>query len=327
MPLSDSVFALPRPSATRGTPEPPIPGPSEAAFTAAFGTLLPPAKYLVTDVGKAAYYEIPGLVNSAPSTGDKAPDRVLFIHGVQTPALGMLPLARALHALYPCSHFALVDLWGHGLSDTPQIPHEASLFHRLLDELLDKLGWPTVHVVGFSFGGALTAGYVASRSSRISSFTLVAPAGLIRRAEFSVEEQGHLRGGGDEIAARDWVVRWLEGGDLVVPADWKERIASGEVVAEAVKEWQMREHPGHTASVVAVVRDGGVMDTDANFVRALSTGIPYLVVLGELDGICSSQQLSQLGFKNVTVVPQAGHGVVRDRVPEVTKIIRGFWEI
>lgn len=324
MSLDLGEFVVPRPGRAPSPPKPPIQGPAEAAFIETFGALLPPAKYLNTDLGKAAYYD---LLDSSPFSSREnphIPDRVLLVHGVQTPALGMFPLARALQLSFPQAHFVLVDLWGHGLSDTPVVPHDSSLFHQLLDALLNHLEWPSAHLVGYSFGGALTIGYVGSRSSRVQSFTLVAPAGLIRASNFTTEEHGHLRGD-DEAAARKWVLEYLEGGRLVVPVDWKERVKRGEVVAEAVKEWQMREHPGHTASVVAVFRDGGVMDSDAEFARAARTGIPSLVVLGGLDNLCSEQQLTELGFANVAIVPQAGHGVVRESVPEVTALISDFW--
>jgi pimeloyl-ACP methyl ester carboxylesterase len=159
----------------------------------------------------------------------------------------------------------------------------------------------------------------------VQSFTLVAPAGLLRFNDFSAEEQGYLRGG-DEAAARKWVVEWLEGGELTVPADWEKRVEKGEVVAEAVREWQMRKHPGHTASVVAIVRDGGVMDRHAEFTKAAGTGIPALAVLGELDSLCSEQQLSDHGFSNVIVVPQGGHGVVREQAREVGGEVGKFWD-
>ncbi|KAH7057236.1 Alpha/Beta hydrolase protein [Macrophomina phaseolina] len=321
MSLDSGELVLPRPGTAPSSSKPPIPGPTEATFTETFGALLPPAKYLHTPHGKAAYYEMPP---SPSENGADTPGRVLFIHGVQTPALGMLPLARALHASFPRAHFALVDLWGHGLSDTPVAPHDAGLFHQLLDALLDRLTWPSAHLVGFSFGGALTVGYVASRPARVQSFALVAPAGLIRSAGFTAEQQGYLRGG-DEAAARKWVLEYLEGGELVVPADWRERAERGEVVAEAVREWQMRQHPGHTASVVAVFRDGGVMDNDAAFVGAVRTGIPSIAVLGGLDDLCSERELMELGFADVAVVPQVGHGVVRERVPEVAGFISDFW--
>lgn len=330
MSLGPSDLVLPRPGAAPGSPKPPIPGPTETAFASTFGALLPPASYLHTPTGKAAYYELPPAspAGTTTTTTTTTPARVLLIHGVQTPALGMLPLARALHAAFPRAHVALLDLWGHGLSDTPVVPHAAALFHALLDALLDRLAWPAAHLVGYSFGGALTVGYAASRPARVRSFVLVAPAGLLRARAFTPEQQAYLRGGGgggDERAARDWVLGFLEGGELVVPGDWRERVGRGEVVAEAVRAWQMREHPGHVASVVAVFRDAGVMDIDAEFVAAARTGIPSLVVLGGLDDLCSEAQLKELGFADVAVVPQAGHGVVRERVPEVAGFIRDFW--
>ncbi|QDS72856.1 hypothetical protein FKW77_007238 [Venturia effusa] len=316
-------LVLPRPGDIAAS-KPPIPGPTEEAFTEQFGTLLPPVKYLSTSSGKAAYYELPPTLSmSAGAT----PDRVLFVHGVQTPALGMLPLASTLKASFPGSHFVLVDLWGHGLSDTPVVPHEASLFHQLIDDLLDKLGWPTVHLVGYSFGGALTVGYVPTRSTRVQSFTLVAPAGLIKSASFSDEDKAFLGRGSDETEARKWVIKFLEGSPYpVVPADWRDRVARGEVVAPAIKDWQMREHAGHVASVVTIVRDGGVIDKQGMFVKAVKMGIPSLIVLGEEDDICSKKELGELGFRDVHVVSGTGHNVVREKVPEVAGFISEFWK-
>jgi pimeloyl-ACP methyl ester carboxylesterase len=319
-------LVVPRPSVPLPSPQPPIPGPSESSFTQTFGTLLPAAQFIHTQHGKAAYYQTKPL-STEPSNA--VPDRVLFIHGVQTPALGMFPLAHALQSKFKTSHFVLLDLWGHGLSDTPLVPHEASLFHALIDALLDHLAWPAAHLVGFSFGGALAVGYVASRPQRVKSFALVAPAGLYRFAGFSAEQQGHIRDGdgseGDEVAAQKCVLNILEGGELVVPEDWEERVARGEVVAQAVKAWQMREHKGHAASVVGVFRDGGVMDRDEVFVKAVGTGVPNVVVLGGEDDVCTKEQLQELGFRDVHVVEGAGHGVVRERVPEVAGYIDSFW--
>jgi pimeloyl-ACP methyl ester carboxylesterase len=319
---ASSEFVLPRPGAALPSPHQPIPGPSEEAFTSRFGTLLPPAQYLHTSNGKAAYYSIPPATSE---TSTSTPNRVLFLHGVQTPALGMQPLAAALHSKFPHAHLVLIDLWGHGLSDTPILPHDASLFHGLLDALLDHLQWPTTHIVGFSFGSSLTVGYAATRPERVKSFTLVAPAGLIRSDLFTPVEQVHFLRGCNEHAARKFIIGWLEGGDLVVPADCTERAGRGEVVAEALRKWQMREHAGHAASVVAVFRDGGAMDNFDAFTRAISTRIPSIVILGANDEICSEKELREIGFKDVFVVPQAGHGIVREKVPEVAGFITAFW--
>jgi pimeloyl-ACP methyl ester carboxylesterase len=319
MSLNFGDIIIPRPGAPESL-KPPISAPTEAAFTNAFGTLLPPAKYLSTENGRAAYYEIPPSEEARLNSCN----RVLVIHGVQTPALGMLPLTRALQASFPTIHFVLVDLWGHGLSDTPIAPHEPSLFYQLLDDVLNKLEWPSVHLLGFSFGGATAVGYVGLRPSRIKTFTLIAPAGLIQFAKLTAEQQGYIRDG-DDAAARREVVKWLDGDKPSLPVDWKERVGRGEIVAEAIREWQMREHPGHIASVAAIIRDGGTFDNDLIFLKAVRTQIPAFIVLGELDRICSREQLYDLGFENVAVVPNVGHEVPRQRVPEVEALIREFW--
>ncbi|PVI04693.1 alpha/beta-hydrolase [Periconia macrospinosa] len=328
MALSIGDLVLPRPGQNPILSQPPIPGPTEAVFAETFGTLLPPAQYIQTNHGKAAYYEI---LPSSPAPTSKPPHRVLLIHGVQTPALGLYPLTRLLQTSFPNAHFVLIDLWGHGLSDTPQVPHDQPLFHSLIDSLLTKLQWPSAHLIGYSFGGALTASYVNTRPSLVQSFTLLAPAGLIPSATtFTPEEHVHLRGGADEIAAHKWVHSWLEGGgEIDVPSDWKDHVARGEVVAAALRKWQLTEHHGHAASVVGVFRDAGVMDRDEDFKTAAQTGIPSLVVLGETDSICSEGQLRGLGFERVFVVEGAGHGLVRDKPEEVKQVaghIEKFWE-
>ncbi|KAF2704084.1 alpha/beta-hydrolase [Pleomassaria siparia CBS 279.74] len=319
--MASTILSLPRPGGAANLSTVPVQGPTEAAFSSTFGALLPPTKYLNTVFGKAAYYEIPP---TSPGISSQIPDRVLFIHGVQTPALGMLPLARTLHESFSYAHFVLIDLWGHGLSDTPVVAHDPSLFHGLLDALLDELEWPSSHLVGFSFGGALSVGYTVLRPSRVQSYTLVAPAGLFKSSSLTAEDKSQLHGD-DAAAARKWVLEWLEGGELVVPKDWRERAAKGEVVAEAVREWQIREHPGHMATVVGIVRDGGVMDADAEFVKARETGIPTFAVLGGTDGLCGKGDLERVGFMDVAVVPDVGHGVVREMVPEVAELIGDFW--
>lgn len=318
-------------------------------MTATFGAgLLPPAAYITTPHGRAAYYAYPPLAPASTTTTDDDDDdgssssmRILLVHGIQTPALGLHPLASALRAALPTARVATFDHWGHGLSDTPARPHVPALFGELVDRVLAALGWPSAHLVGYSFGGATVAGYVAAAASsssslarerKVESVVLVAPAGLLRSEQFSEAARTRYLPVHDDVdeererGARDWVLDFLEGGELVVPEDWRERVARGEVVAQAIKEWELREHAGHFASVVAIFRDGGVMDNHAVFAQVAESGVPTLGVLGELDGICSAQDLEAVGLKNVVVVPGAGHAVVRERVPEVARHILDFWK-
>ncbi len=329
---TEKELVLPRPGDKPHDPRKPgLKAPPEKAFTDNFGTLLPPVKYLKTDQNvNVAYYEMlpeptsatKGATTSKPAT----PDRVLLLHGVQTPSLGMYPLASELRKSFPQTHFVFLDLYGHGLSDTPIVAHEPELFLKLIDALLDHLNWASVHLLGFSFGGALSAGYAGTRPSRVNSISLIAPGGLMYATQFTAEQQAHLRGGGDEVAARKWVFELLEDGELKVPADWKESVAKGQVVAEAVREWQVREHPGHVPSVVAIIRDGGVMDRHEAYKKAAKTGVPAIFVLGEHDGICTKQDVHDVGFENVVIVPATGHVVVREKALESAKVIGDFWK-
>ncbi|KAJ6111816.1 hypothetical protein N7523_007877 [Penicillium sp. IBT 18751x] len=323
--MSNSSIVLPRPGATISGEPRSIQAPSEAAFVETFGSLLPAASYMQTPHGRAAYYE---LSPSSPAPMDcKNPvTRVLFLHGVQTPAIGLQPLASVLSSQFPYAQCVLVDLWGHGLTETPLLPHDATLFHSLVNALLEHLEWDNAHFVGYSFGASTTASFAAAYPERVASIVLVAPAGLIHSTQFDDVQRSYLRGGEDiEDRAREWIVEWLEGGKLVVPSDWKERVQRGEVVAEAVREWQTKEHKGHTASVVGIVRDGGVLNKHADFAEAAKTNIRSLCILGELDDLCSVQDLKDIGMHNVYVVPQVGHGVVRQEVAEVARLIEEFW--
>jgi pimeloyl-ACP methyl ester carboxylesterase len=324
--MSNPLIVLPRPGAAKpnGTTQS-ISAPSEDAFVAAFGKLLPPASFLSTEHGRAAYYEIQP--TSAPPSDYKSPiSRVLFVHGIQTPALGLQPLASVLSSRFPCAKVVLVDLWGHGLTDTPAVAHEPAIFHALLEAVMVRLGWEDAHFVGFSFGGSTTATFTAAKPERVASIVLVAPVGLMRTSGFNELEKDYLRGGeGVEEQARAWVLEKLQGSRPILPPDWKERIGRGEIVAGVIREWALREHRGHAASVVAIYRDGGVFDKHAEFANVAKSGIKTLCILGELDDVCSVEDLHQIGMANVVIVPQVGHEVVRVRVPEVAGAIEDFW--
>ncbi|KAJ2981035.1 hypothetical protein NQ176_g2272 [Zarea fungicola] len=326
--MNKSSIVLPRPWAQieHGESEQSIRAPTEAEFVSVFGNKLGKASFIHTKYGNAAFYS---LLPSGPAPADrKTPiDRVLFVHGVQTPALGLQPLASAVHTAFPYAHCVLVDLWGHGLSDTPIAPHSAAIFHGLIIELLGVLGWERAHFVGYSFGGSTVATFAARHTARLSSMVLIAPAGLLRASELTELENSYIKGGeGLEEKAQEWVIEFLEGGQLVVPPDWRERAARGEVVAEAIRDWQMKNHQGHLPSVVGVVRDGGVFDRQPEFTAAAKTGIDNFSILGELDPVCSEAALNEIGMTDVAVVPQVGHGLVREKVPEVSTCIAQFWK-
>ncbi|KAF2223269.1 Alpha/Beta hydrolase protein [Elsinoe ampelina] len=317
---TEELLVLPRPGADPTSPPTSIPAPTESSFVSIFGSLLPKAQYLTIPSGTFAYYSVP------PAGDNPSKPRILLLHGVQTPAIGLIPLTRALRTSLPDAHFVLLDWWGHGLSSTPVQAHEPNLFVSQVDSLLSHLSWPSAHIVTFSFGCSAAASFTARHRERVLSLSLVAPAGLMRSASWGQEANEILDGGKGEGAARDWALDFLEGGKLIVPGDWQERVTRGEVVAEKVREWQMVEHKGHEGSVVAIFRDGGVSDKHHVFREVARQGTKTVVVLGEEDQVCSKKDVEEIGFKNVKVIDSVGHGVVRQKAEEVAIHIVDFWK-
>lgn len=320
--MSKSFLAMPRSGTAQAEPLVTIAAPKEADFVSTFGQLLPPASYLLTEYGKVAYYSIP----PASPASDNPISRVLMVHGAQTCAIGLQPLAKSLSARFPHAQIVLVDLWGHGLTDAPVTQYKPSLFHYLLEALMAQLSWDKAHFIGFSFGGSTIATFAATRPHLISSLVLVAPVGLLCMSDFTIEQQKWFRGETSVPAeeAQKQLMNWLEGGPLIVPADWKEAVANGELVAQAVKDWQMVNHEGHAASVIAFF-DAGAMNMHEEFRKTAAAGLKCLGVLGGADSLCTVSDLEDVGFKNVVAIEGAGHNLVREQVPEVTRFVEEFW--
>ncbi|KAF2435145.1 hypothetical protein EJ08DRAFT_646036 [Tothia fuscella] len=191
-----------------------------------------------------AYYELLPL-SPAPTHGRQGVSRVQLVHGIQTPASGLHPLAKALSSRFQHAHFVLADLGGHGLTDTPMVAHDPTLFHALLKTLLLQLRWDIAHLIGYSSGGSTVTTFTAAFPGRVASIVLLTPAGLMRTAQFDELERSYLRGGESvEEEARAWKLEILEGGALIVPSDWEERVQRGEVVAKAVKTGNERSMKG-----------------------------------------------------------------------------------
>jgi pimeloyl-ACP methyl ester carboxylesterase len=97
--------------------------------------------------------------------------------------------------------------------------------------LLAKLGWANAHIIGYSFGASTAASFVALHPQHAESVTILAPAGLLKVSNLT-EEQQRLTAGGDgvdEQAAEDFILDFINGGPLVLAADWKARFVRGEI--------------------------------------------------------------------------------------------------
>ncbi len=156
----------------------------------------------------------------------------------------------------------------------------------------------------------------------------MAPAGLVRSATLTEPGPSYFKGGADvdEGLATGWIVDFISGGPLVVSPNWKASFAKGEISGEPIQVWERAHHKGHIPSIVAIFRDGGICDMHQHFKKASRSDIRRLAMLGELDDVCSEQDLRSVGFEDVVIVPRADHSLVRQQVSKVAGPIIKFWK-
>jgi pimeloyl-ACP methyl ester carboxylesterase len=299
-----------------------IEAPTLEIFTKHFGDNYPTPQHIHSDLGSTAIYDLP-----APSGQPKR--NFLMVHGLGTPALGLWPLAKKLQLLNPDTHIVLYDLWGHGLTTTPLVAHTPQIFHSQIHQVLSFMQWPQAHLLGYSLGASTVISFTNFNPWIPLSVTVLAPAGLLTPDMWGPDMQALLTEAGanrQEEAIRA-VLGFLEGGPLRLAENWRERIEKeGEILATALREWELREHKGHRLSTLSIFRDGGVAGREERFRSfARLEKIKKLAVVAEMDPVCSKSQLEELGFEGVQVVEQAGHGFARANVDDVAGIIHAFW--
>ncbi len=106
--------------------------------------------------------------------GPDSGTRVMLVHGFSVPSYIWDSTAIALAAAgYRVARY---DSYGRGFSDRPDLAYDMALYERQLGQMLDSLNWrDPVHLMGLSFGGAVTAGFTARHAGRVRSLTLVDP--------------------------------------------------------------------------------------------------------------------------------------------------------
>ncbi|KAH7311312.1 Alpha/Beta hydrolase protein [Stachybotrys elegans] len=290
--------------------------PSPEDFTARFGNAFPRPQLLKSDLGTTAVYDLP------PPGQSKR--HVLIVHGLNTPAIGLWPLAKELQALDPDVHIVLFDLWGHGLSSTPLVAHAQHIFHSQIFQVLGFMQWSSTHLLGYSFGASTVLQFALYNPKLVLSVGLLAPAGILRTELFPPEMLQLLHSDKEEEATKV-VLDFLEGGPLQVPADWQKRTSAGQVVAEAFREWELENHAGYRHSVLSMVRDGGVYGCQDLFREFARRPVKRVAVIGELDDVCLESQLVDLGFTGIEIV-KANHGLVRTHAHHVAGIVHRFWQ-
>lgn len=302
-----------------------IPAPPAEEFDALFGGVLPERQTITSYWGRTTYYIVkPSHANPDPKA---APRNVVLIHGVGTPAIGLLPLATLLASSSIPTTVLIYDNWGHGLSDTPLTTHVQGLFHTQILDLFLRLKWEKAHFLGYSLGGIIAASFAQFHPEAVESLVLVAPAGLWRKSNLSSATQPH-----PETASAQSIYDFLGPGP--VDPSWEENFKAQGLEAiprEKVQVWENERHEGHIASLTSSYRYAGIFDGHKAYEALIKTGKPTLILLGESDPVFEvtyvKGELEGLGWKGrVEVVEGVGHRVVGEKTKEVEGFMLEFWE-
>lgn len=331
----DNVVVLPHLARHNGQVS--IPPPPDKDFNKLFGGILPPAQKVNSYWGTTTYYLIRPSHPSPPAS--ETPRRVVLIHGACTPCVGLVPLATLLAASSTPTTVLIYDIWGHGLSSSPVATHVPGLFHTQILHLLSHLQWPSAHVLGYSFGGAIAASFAACHASVVDSLILVAPGGLLRKSNLSAWTRFVLWGGwgwGWEGISARMIYRQIGPGPVPGQTEegWEKKFKETGVDAvprEAIQDWTRENHSGHIASLISAYRYGGLYDSQHMYRSIAKGNIETMVLLGEHDDLFQEEymrkELEMLAWRGeVHVMNGVGHRIIADKSNEVQNLALAFWD-
>jgi pimeloyl-ACP methyl ester carboxylesterase len=245
---------------------------------------------------------------------------VVCVHGLTTPSFVWAPLTKGFVA---CGFRVLLyDLYGRGFSDRPNGPQDKGFFNTQLDDLLVHLRVDApFYLIGYSMGGAIAAGFVATYPTRVRRLVLLASAGMTLR------QTGMLR----VIRDRGLLGRWLM--LAAYPVQLRRGIRAERAMPGANPEISTGQAAqltfrGFVPAVLASLRGILRRPLEGEHLAIRQSGLPILAIWGGDDAVIPANALGQLAAWNRTVihevVEEAGHGLPYTHSAEVLDYITGF---
>lgn len=230
---------------------------------------------------------------------DPSGDPVVLVHGFGGDKNSWLfvqqPLAeeRTVHAL---------DLPGHGASAKDVGDGTLVTLAETLTGFLDALGIERAHLVGHSLGGAVVAAVARSAPGRVTSLTLLAPAGYTTEADAA-----YLRGFAAATSRRE--LKPLLGRLFADPS-----LVTRQLVDDLLRYKRLDGVDKALSTLLPTLLDG---DRQAIDTRALLSGVdvPVTVVWGEADAVLPPPD-------GVGSRVQAGHMLHMEAANDVVRALR-----
>lgn len=253
---------------------------------------------------------------AGPATGPL----VVCVHGLTTPSFVWAPLTKGLVALG--FRVLVYDLYGRGFSDRPEGLHDKAFFNRQLDDLLSHLDIDEpFHLIGYSMGGAIAAGFAATYPARVRRLVLLASAGM------TIRDTPLLR----FIRTRGKAGIWLM--LAAFPIQMRRGIRAEQttqIVPPEIIEGQEAQliFQGFIPAVMSSLRGILAKPMEGEHMALRRIGLPVLAIWGAEDGVIPASAMGQLAAWNrdVTheVIEDAGHGLPYTHTEAVLTLIEGF---
>ncbi|WP_445810059.1 alpha/beta fold hydrolase [Yoonia sp.] len=241
----------------------------------------------------------------------------VLIHGIATPSICMVDLAKGLGRL---GYRVLVyDLYGRGLSDAPRGRQDGAFFLRQLSDLLDHQNVPEdVTLAGYGMGGAIATLFTAHNPHRVTRLMLFASAGI--------------RGSEDRFnrfcrrtpVIGDWVHGiWARRRLLAaIPTDGPDLTLN---ILQAAQRADLNRR-GHLRAILSSRR--GILSErlEQEHRKIAGLALPVVAIWAEKDEVIALSALGQLARWNrdarQEVVPRAGHAMPYSQPTETIKALR-----
>lgn len=245
---------------------------------------------------------------------------VVCVHGLTTPSFVWAPLAKGLTALG--FRVLVYDLYGRGFSDRPEGLHDKVFFNQQLDDLLIHLDIEdSFHLIGYSMGGAVAAGFAAAHPARVRRLVLLASAGMTRADTPMVR---FIR---DRGIAGKWLML------AVYPSRLRRGIKAEREMHEVpaqITDGQETQlvFQGFVPAVLSSLRGILRRPLQGEHMALRHIGLPVLAIWGAEDDVIPASAMGQLAAWNrdVTheVIDEAGHGLPYTHSEDVLAHITTF---
>jgi pyruvate dehydrogenase E2 component (dihydrolipoamide acetyltransferase) len=246
--------------------------------------------------------EIDGRRISYAGTGQDG-DVVLLVHGYGGDRNSWLFLQEPLAARYRV--YAL-DLPGHGTSAKDVGDGSAGTLAGAVLGVLDAIGAGRAHLVGHSLGGAVVVAAAARDPRRISSLTLIAPAGF-----GSQINAGYLRGFADAQTRRELK-------PVVSQLFADESLVTRQLVDDVLAYKRLDGVSAALQVLVGTLLDGDTQRMDsAAAIAQIGGAVPVTVVWGSGDRIIPPAQAEAVAGAARHLIDGAGHMPHMERPAEV----------